>query len=75
MAEHQVMSWLPSITVTKRDLVSHVELSVYFQEHFVEMPSVSRSWRSAAQSVGVCLAELEAPFSDRLIADGNAAHR
>ena len=52
-----------------------MKLSVDFEEHFVEMPAVARSGRSAAQSVSVSLTELRAPFSDSLIAEGDAAHR
>jgi hypothetical protein len=45
MAEHQVMSWLPQHHSYKRDLVSHMETTVDFEEHFVEMPSVARARR------------------------------
>ena len=39
------------------------------------MPLIARSRRLATQAVGVSLAELEAPFSDSLIGEGDAAHR
>jgi nicotinic acid mononucleotide adenylyltransferase len=44
-----------------------MEASVDFEEHLIQVPLVTRPRRSAAQTVGVSLTELETPFSDRLI--------
>jgi len=52
-----------------------MESSVDLEEYFVEMPLIARTRRSVAQTVRVNLAELEAPFSDGLIAEGHTAHR
>ena len=49
--------------------------SVDLEEYLVEMPSVAGARRSAKQAVAVGLTELKAPFSDSLIAEGDAAHR
>jgi len=46
------------------DLREVMELSVYFEEHFVELPSVAGSWRPAPQAIGVSLAELKTPLSN-----------
>jgi hypothetical protein len=43
--------------------------SVDLEEHFIEVPSVAGSRRSAAQAVGAGLAELKTPFLDCFIAD------
>ena len=74
MAEHQVMSWLPQHHSYKRDLVSHMLASVDLEEHFVEVPPVAVSRRPASQAVGISLAEFEAPFSDGLVTECDAAH-
>src|SRR6266850_1655728 len=50
-----------------------VNASVDFEEHLIQVPLVTRPRRSAAQTVGVSLTELEAPFSDRLIRKGDTA--
>ncbi len=52
-----------------------METTIDLEEHLVEMPSIAGSRRSAAQAVGVSLTELEAPFSDSLIAERQTAHR
>jgi hypothetical protein len=44
-----------------------------FEEHLIQVPLVAGSKRLAAQAVGISLTELEAPFSDRLISEGDAA--
>jgi hypothetical protein len=44
------------------------------EEYFIEVPTVGGPRRPAAQSVGVGPAESEAPFSDRLISEDDAAH-
>jgi len=48
--------------------------SVNLEEHFIKMPDVAWPRRFASQVVGISLAELETPFSDRLIRECNAAH-
>jgi len=50
------------------------DASVAFQKHFVEVPLVVGSRRPAPQAVGISLAELEAPFSNCLIAEADATH-
>src|SRR5438034_8644363 len=45
------------------------------EEHFIKIPLVPRPRRSSSQVVSIKLAELEAPFSDRLIAESDTAHR
>jgi hypothetical protein len=52
-----------------------METTVDFEEHFVKLPSVARSRRLVPSAVSVSLTELKAPFSDSLIAEGDAAHR
>jgi hypothetical protein len=52
-----------------------MDASVDFEEHFIEMPAVAVLRRATPQSVSVSLPELKAPFSNRLIAQGDAAHR
>ena len=43
-------------------------------EVFVQVPPVTRSRAPAAQVVGVGLAELQAPFTNDLVGEGDAAH-
>src|SRR5882724_3259137 len=50
-----------------------MEASVDFEEHLIQVPLVTRPRRSAAQTVGVSLTELKAPFSDSLIRKGDTA--
>ena len=50
-----------------------MEASVDFEEHLIQVPLVTRPRRSAAQTVGVSLTELETSFSDRLIRKGDTA--
>jgi hypothetical protein len=52
-----------------------METSVDFEKHLVQVPLVARPRRLVAQAISVSLAELKAPFSDCLIAEGDAAHR
>jgi len=52
-----------------------MKLSIDFEEYFVEVPAVAVLRRPMAQSVSIGLPELKAPFSDSLIAKGDAAHR
>jgi hypothetical protein len=51
-----------------------METSVDFEENFVEGSRVAGSRRFASQAVGIGLTELEAPFSDSLIAERHPAH-
>jgi hypothetical protein len=44
-----------------------VEPSVELEEHFIKVPPVAGSRRSASQAVGISLAKLETPFSDGLV--------
>jgi hypothetical protein len=50
-----------------------METSVDFEEHLIQVPLVTRPRRLAAQTVGLSLTELEAPFSDGLIRKGDTA--
>src|SRR6266567_1129389 len=52
-----------------------VNAAIDLEEHFVKLPLVPRPRRFSSQVVSVNLAELEAPFSDRLIAESDTAHR
>jgi hypothetical protein len=52
-----------------------VNAAIDLEEHFIKMPLVPRSRRFSAQVVRINLAELEAPFSDRLIGESDTAHR
>jgi hypothetical protein len=47
--------------------------SVDFEKHLIQVPLVARPRRSAAQTVGISLTELEAPLSDGLIRKGDTA--
>ncbi len=49
-------------------------LAVDLNEHLIEVPLISGPGTSSAQSISVCLAELEAPFSDGLIRESDAAY-
>jgi hypothetical protein len=51
-----------------------MEASVDFEEHLIKVPPVARARRSAAQAVRINLTELEAPFSDGLVRECDAAH-
>jgi hypothetical protein len=46
---------------------------VDLEEHLIQMPRVTGSSRPAAQAVGISLPELETPFSDGLIGEGDTA--
>ena len=48
--------------------------SIDLEEYFVQVPLVAGTRESAAQAIGVSLAELKTPFSDSFIAEGDAAH-
>ncbi len=50
-----------------------MKTSVDFEEHLIQVPHVTRPRRSATETVGISLTELEAPFSDRLIRKGDTA--
>jgi hypothetical protein len=52
-----------------------MEASIDFEEYLIQVPLVARPRRSAAQTVGLSLTELETPFSDRLIRKGDTATR
>ena len=49
--------------------------AIDLEEYFIQVPLVAGTRGSAAQALGVSLTELKAPFSDRLIAESDAAHR
>jgi hypothetical protein len=46
--------------------------SIDLEENFIKMPSVAGARRLVAQVVGIRLTKLETPFSDSLIAEGDA---
>jgi len=48
--------------------------AIHLDEHLIEVPLISGSRTSSTQLISVCLAELEAPFSDRFIGNYNATH-
>src|SRR5260370_234757 len=52
-----------------------VNASVDCEEHFIQVPPVAGPRGLASQGVGISLAELETPFPDSLIAEGDTAHR
>jgi hypothetical protein len=52
-----------------------MEASVDFEKHLIQVPLVARPRRLVAQAISVTLAKLKTPFSDCLIAEGDAAHR
>jgi hypothetical protein len=52
-----------------------VNAAIDLKEHFIKMPLVPRPRRFSSLVVSINLAELEAPFSDRLIAESDTAHR
>jgi hypothetical protein len=43
-------------------------------EHFIEVPTIATMRRFASQAVGISVAELETPFADSLIAEGDSTH-
>src|SRR6266496_92685 len=52
-----------------------MQASVDFEEHLIKVPSVAGARRPAAQAISISLTELEAPLSDGLVGEDNAAHR
>ncbi len=73
------------IPATLNQNVQHVAILVHgspqvmilatdLDEYFIEVPLVARAGTSSTQLISVCLAELQAPFSDRLIGNDNATH-
>jgi hypothetical protein len=48
-------------------------LAIYFDEHLIEVPFVTGPGTPTAQIIRVSLAELEAPFTDRFVGEGDAA--
>jgi hypothetical protein len=44
------------------------------EEHLIQVPPVAGSQTAAAQAGGVCLSELEAPFADSFVGEGDAPH-
>ncbi len=73
------------IPATLHEDVEHIAILVYgspqvvvfaidLDEHFIEVPLVARSRTPAAQFVGICLTELEAPLSNRFIGESHTTH-
>jgi len=52
-----------------------VKGSIDLEEHFIQVPPDAGPRGFASQGVGITLAELKTPFSNCLIAEGDAAHR
>ena len=55
-----------------KDLMLSTTLDL--EEHFIQVPPVAGPRGFASQVVGITLAELKTPFSDCLIAEGDATH-
>jgi hypothetical protein len=51
-----------------------VKAAIDLEEHFIKMPPVARPHRSPSQVVSICLAKLQAPFSDGFVSEDDAAH-
>ena len=49
-------------------------LATDLDEYFIEVPLVARAGTSSTQLISVCLAELQAPFSNRLIGNDYPTH-